>query len=81
MRVFRWEIEERGDELHARYVMTERGGIRYDFGLDEKKFNKTTDVMLMDPQVYKERWKNYQKETSPFKFHDVLTIEGIKSIT
>ena len=79
MKVIRWEKKESGDKLHARYVLTELGGIRYDYGLDEKRFtDETTDVCLIDPSVYKVRWDNYQTETSPFNCHDVLTIEGRK---
>jgi hypothetical protein len=31
----RWKRREGGDEFHARYILTERGGMRFDDGLAE----------------------------------------------
>ena len=32
----RWEKADKGDSLHPRYILTDRGGIRIEHGLDEK---------------------------------------------
>jgi hypothetical protein len=50
----RWR-PERG-KMHARYILTELGGISYDHGLDEGA--ETTDVHLMSEQLWRERWNN-----------------------
>lgn len=79
MMVFRWKSRENGendnDELHPRYVMTELGGIHYDYGIDEG--NGTTDVTLLSASLYEQRWRDYQKETSAFElFDEPIQIQG-----
>jgi len=33
--LFRWKRRPGGEEFHARYILTERGGMRFDEGLAE----------------------------------------------
>lgn len=75
MMVFRWKrmTSREKDELHPRYVMTELGGIRYDYGLDEGK--GTTDVTLLSASLHEQRWCDYQKETSAFELFDDEPIQ------
>jgi hypothetical protein len=48
LRITRWQQKDGGDKPHARYILTERGGIRYDYGLDEgEEGDQTTDVSLI----------------------------------
>jgi len=76
MMVFRWEGKATGDKPHARYVLSELGGIRYDYGLDEWK-GETTDVSLLSTSLYEQRWRDYQKETSAFElFGKPIQIQG-----
>jgi hypothetical protein len=79
LQVFRWKSRARGegnnDKLHPRYVMTELGGIRYDYGIDEGP--GTTDVTLLSVSLYEQRWHDYQKETSAFElFGEPILIQG-----
>jgi len=67
----------KGDKPHARYVLTERGGIQYDYGLDEGD-GQTTDVYLMSHNVYEQRWRDYQKETAAYHLHDHFCVTGSK---
>lgn len=80
VRFVRWRQLTRGDELHPRYVMTERGGIRIDAGLDVGADGETTDVTLLEPTLYHQRWKQFQKNQLPeenaFEFVDEITIIG-----
>jgi hypothetical protein len=83
LKVLKWrtmeEIRAEGKEkIHPRYVLTELGGIKYDYGLDEDKQGSTTDVDLLSPVQYKKRWQNYQKETAAFELVDELSVEGKK---
>lgn len=77
----RWENSDLIEKMHPRYVFTERGGIRIDYGLDEGQGEETTDVQLLNDNLYDERFKQYLKETSPFRFADELEIEGTKETT
>ncbi len=80
MMVFRWKScvsgEAVNDELHPRYVMTELGGIRYDYGIDEGK--GTIDVALISTSLFEQRWRDYQKKTSAFELFDdePIPIQG-----
>ena len=78
--VHRWRKRPDGDKLHARYVLTELGGIRYDYGLDEWEGDgQTTDVAFVDHLTWERRWQEYQKETAAFDLVDEILVRGKKS--
>jgi hypothetical protein len=64
---FAWRKIESGEKLHARYVLTDRGGIRFDVGLDEGKPGETTDVSLLSQNLYETRWKEFQPDSQTFE--------------
>jgi len=77
--IFRWRRKDDGDKLHPRYVLTEHGGIRFEYGLDEwEGEGQTTDVSLLGQSVYEQRWREYQQETAAFDLVDEIVITGIK---
>jgi len=77
MLVFRWESKASGDKPHARYVLTELGGIRYDYGLDEwEGKGRTTDVSLLSTSLYEQRWRDYHRETAAFELIGTPLIIG-----
>lgn len=78
IKIIRWDQRDGGEKLHARYVLTEKGGIGYDVGLDSGYEGETTDVSLLDRPVYEQRWKDYQKETAPFELVDEFVVQGNK---
>lgn len=81
IKVYTWDQKDVGDKLHPRYILTERGGIRFEVGLDEgRKKDETTDVSLLDHSLYEERWRDYQKETAAFAYVDDFPIHGIKKV-
>jgi len=72
----RWRKLEKRDMLHPRYILTDKGGIRIEVGLDEGNDGRTTDISILDVSLYEKRWKEYQRDTSPFDFVDELKIIG-----
>ena len=74
--IYRWERKVGGEGLHARYLLTDRGGISFDFGLDRGRAGETTDVHLLSQTVYERRWANYQESTSEFKLIDSFCVGG-----
>jgi len=78
LKVFRWESRLTGDKPHARYILTERGGIRYDYGIDEwKGEGQTTDVSLLSEDLYRRRWADYQVGTAAYTLiDDPVEIHG-----
>jgi hypothetical protein len=73
-----WEERPDGDEMHARYVMTERGAIRIEKGLDIGYPNQTTDVSLVAPDVYRRRWDDFQRNAQIYRFVEEIEIVGTR---
>jgi hypothetical protein len=71
-----WEERDPGEKFHARYFWTERGGIRFDVGLDEGNLGQTTDVSLLEDGLYRERWNDFQGEKPAYDKIDEFTITG-----
>ncbi|TWT44379.1 hypothetical protein RAS1_07930 [Phycisphaerae bacterium RAS1] len=61
LRVVRWAQRAGGETFHARYILTERGGLRFDVGLDAGPPGETTDVTLLDSQLHIARWNDLQE--------------------
>lgn len=79
IRIMRWQGKNSGDKPHPRYILSERGGIRFDYGLDEwEGEGQTTDVSLLDHTLYEKRWNDYQKGTAAFDLVDEILIKGVK---
>jgi len=68
-----------GETFHARYVLTERGGIRFDVGLDEGPVGETTDVTLLDTQLHITRWNDFQ-ETDPAGLPRTPTFDKVDEL-
>ncbi len=77
LKIIRWRERPSGEELHARYILTERGGVRIERGLDSGAMTQTTDVSLLDYALYQQRWNNYQLSTAAFDLVDQTTVEGL----
>ncbi|MEW8046219.1 MAG: hypothetical protein AB2805_06995, partial [Candidatus Thiodiazotropha sp.] len=46
--VFCWREKDGGEDFHARYLLTDKGGIRIDAGFDPVGEHQKTDMSLMD---------------------------------
>jgi hypothetical protein len=73
LRFVRWNQIPAGDGMHPRYVLTERGGLKYDWGLAEDT-GTTTDVHLLDSGVYARRWNEYRASSTTFQFVDGIEL-------
>ena len=73
LKIYRWNQRTGGKQFHARYLLTNIGGIRIDSGMDEAidvhhgKTNQDTDVSLIDQNVYEEMWERF---TDPLQYFD-----------
>ncbi|MDC0309301.1 hypothetical protein OAL72_00975 [bacterium] len=55
--------------LHARYLLTDVGGLNYEHGLDEDtQIDSYTDVTLVDNQMISQDWDKYQESNSTFQY-------------
>jgi len=73
--VFQWDFKESGDRMHPRYFLTERGGIRFDYGFAEGNAGETTDVQLLNDELYLARWNDYQPNSAAFNLRDKLVVK------
>lgn len=79
--VFRWSKKQGGERFHRRYVLTERGGIAYEGGLDRGKEGETTDVYLLESAIHEKRWTEYQVDSEAFEMdkEGPIEIHGLRS--
>lgn len=77
VRFVRWKQIEAGDMLHARYVLSELGGISVEWGLDEGDEGETTDIKILDNDIYEIRWASFHKDAGIYEYVDEYTVKGI----
>jgi hypothetical protein len=53
--LYRWEEKAGGEDFHARYLLTDRGGIRVDAGFSAEGEHQTTDVSLMSFELSQQK--------------------------
>ncbi len=75
--VFRWDQIAGGDGLHARYILTNRGGMKVDWGLDTGRVGETTDIALMSNEFWKTNWDAFQENAGKYEFIDKVEITGV----
>ena len=65
---------------HPRYILTEKCGLYYDYGLDEGDPGVQTDVSLLDEEIYMKTWHQFKLASGEFELADawILTAESIK---
>ena len=76
VRIVRWKERDGGEGLHNRYILTDRGGVRLAWGLDEGSPSHTDDITLLDTAVYKTRWNQYCSDNQAFDLGEEVFIEG-----
>lgn len=63
---FRWREKLEGEDFHARYVLTDIGGLDINAGLDEAP-GQTTDVRRMGIAVCQQRLKDFQRDAETYE--------------
>lgn len=78
----RWNQFDEGDTLHARYILTEKGGLRFEHGLDEGNPGETTDIECLATKSHADRWDQYHPGGSAFQFVDawMVTAEAVTKV-
>ncbi len=76
LRIVAWRERAGGEKLHPRYILTDRGGMRLEVGLDSGDPGQTTDVGLLDLRLYLQRWADFQSATAAFEYKDEIRITG-----
>lgn len=76
IRFIRWKRGSAGGKQHARYVVTDFGGIYFDFGFQNDKSRSTCDVGLLETDHAAMRFAEYGPEAPRFDFGDGVQIRG-----
>lgn len=75
--VFCWKEREGGEDFHARYLLTEKGGIRVDAGFDPVGSHQKTDMTLMDYGLSQMRLASVEREATIYELvQPVLRISA-----
>lgn len=59
---FRWRERYSGEGLHPRLILTDRGCIRIDHGLDAGRDGETTPVVLVDEDERTKHWTDFDRD-------------------
>ncbi len=81
-----WKRRDPGEKFHARYILSDIGGICFDPGLDvndEKSLGGISKLELVDGEIYKKLWDIYDysrksDRDSVYEYVSHVPIEGIK---
>lgn len=67
--IFCWREKAGGEDFHARYLLTERGGIAVDAGFSAEGNHQTTDMHLMSYDLSQEKLKAFSRGA---KYYDLV---------
>ncbi len=73
---FLWEKIEGGERFHRRYVLTDIGGLYFEGGLDSGPIGETTDVVLLEPSLNRDRKKDYHPTSTKFSLVRQFFVSG-----
>lgn len=68
----RWKCIDAGENLHPRYLLTNRGGIGFDYGLDEG--DGTTDWRRLSDELWKQRREQFEPESGCYELADAWKV-------
>lgn len=79
--VFCWREKNGGTDFHARYLLTERGGVGIDAGFSAEGGHQTTDMHLMSIVLSQTRLNAFAKDATDFELvGPVLEIRSDGSV-
>ena len=76
-----WTEKSKGQRFHARYILTDKGGVGLEYGTD-MRMNQRTDVSLLSPEVWQNRMDEFNPESgvdSPYDLKYLLTAKGTRT--
>lgn len=76
LRIVRLRERDGGEGLHNRYILTDRGGVRLAWGLDEGAAAQTDDLSLLEDALFRSRWDQYCGAKLAFDIAGEITIAG-----
>jgi hypothetical protein len=79
--IYRWRRKPGGADFNARYLLTDRGGIRVDAGFQAKGGGRKTDMMLMDFALSQATRKAFERNAGVYELVEpVLRIASTANV-
>ena len=70
LNVFCWREKDQGEDFHARYLLTDKGGIRVDAGFEPVGAHQQTDMALMDFDLSQTKLRALAREANVYDLVD-----------
>ena len=75
--IFCWRERVGGEDFHARYLLTERGGIAVDAGFSAEGNHQTTDMHLLNYELSQEKLKTFARGATYYDLVEpVIRVAG-----
>ncbi len=78
IRIGFWSQRNGSEEIHNRYILTERGGVKFGNSLREGDAGTSDDINLLSEDQHKLRFGQYSGPTAAFDLVNAIIIEGTK---
>jgi hypothetical protein len=65
--IYRWRQKPGGADFHARYLLTDRGGMRVDAGFSAEGGHQRTDLSLMDFALSQEKRAGFERDAGVYE--------------
>jgi hypothetical protein len=65
--LFCWQEKIDGADFHARYLLTEKGGIRIDAGFSAEGAHQTTDMQLMSYKLSQDKLAEFARTSNTYQ--------------
>lgn len=79
--IFCWRQKNGGADFHARYLLTERGGIAVEAGFSAEGDHQTTDMHLMSFELSQERIGAFERNATEYELVEpVICVAGDGSV-
>lgn len=83
--LIRWKEREGGKRFHARYILTDRGGVLIENGLDDDDDDggQATPFILLNGNLFEEIWNDFQKMEDlaqcTYEYDNEIIVLGTKN--
>jgi hypothetical protein len=75
--IFCWRQKRGGTDFHARYLLTDQGGIGIDAGFSAEGRHQNTDMYLMTFQLSQEKLKQFSRHATDYELVEpVIRVDG-----
>jgi hypothetical protein len=75
--IFCWRQKTGGGDFHARYLLTDKGGIGIDAGFSAEGPHQTTDIHLMTFEFSQQKLKTFSRDATDYELVEpVIRVDG-----